>query len=157
MNLVHFSQTNWVWFSFLNLKSKMKIKGLLNVIPGIFNHVHMLLFIFFNSPFLDCKGITQPFQHMTYGLWFFFFFFWSNFLKHCKKWVKAFLKPNVFFRKFRIIQFGSFLLAKYVCRYHFLSYSGNCNVQCRLMEPLIFGGYTETKLTLCLVFELFCR
>ena len=105
MNLVHFSQTNWVWFSFLNLKSKMKIKGLLNVIPGIFNHVHMLLFIFFNffHPFLDCKGITQPFQHMTYGLWFFFL---SNFLKHCKKWVKAFLKPNVFYRKFRItVQF----------------------------------------------------
>ena len=146
MNLVHFSQTNWVWFSFLNLKSKMKIKGLLNVIPGIFNHVHMLLFIFLNffHPFLDCKGITQPFQHMTYGLWFFFL---SNFLKHCKKWVEAFLKPNVFLESLEL-QFGSFLLAKYVCGYHFLSYSGNCNVQCRLMEPLIFGA-TQKQNLLC--------
>ena len=90
MNLVHFSQTNWVWFSFLNLKSKMKIKGLLNVIPGIFNHVHMLLFIFFNSPFLDCKGITQPFQHMTYGLWFFFFFFGQISLSIAKSGWKLF-------------------------------------------------------------------
>ena len=150
MNLVHFSQTNWVWFSFLNLKSKMKIKGLLNVIPGIFNLVHMLLFIFFNSPFLDCKGITQPFQHMTYGILFFFFFFFfflSNFLKHCKKWVEAFLKPNVFLESLEL-QFGSFLLAKYVCGYHFLSYSGNCNVQCRLMEPLIFGA-TQKQNLLC--------
>ena len=147
MNLVHFSQTNWVWFFFLNLKSKMKIKGLLNVIPGIFNLVHMLLFIFFNSPFLDCKGITQPFQHMTYGLWFFFFFFLSNFLKHCKKWVEAFLKPNVFLESLEL-QFGSFLLAKYVGGYHFLSYWGNCNVQCRLMEPLIFGA-TQKQNLLC--------
>ena len=155
MNLVHFSQTNWVWFSFLNLKSKMKIKGLLNVIPGIFNHVHMLLFIFFNSPFLDCKGITQPFQHMTYGLWFFFFFGQIS-LSIAKSGWKLFWN-RMFFLESLELQFGSFLLAKYVRRYHFLSYSGNCNVQCRLMEPLIFGGYTETKLTLCLVFELFCR
>ena len=103
MNLVHFSQTNWVWFSFLNLKSKMKIKGLLNVIPGIFNLVHMLLFIFFNSPFLDCKGITQPFQHMTYGLWFFFFFFFFFFFSFSfQKLGWFFFLTECFFRKFRI-------------------------------------------------------
>ena len=86
----------------------------------------------------------------------FFFFFGQISLSIAKSGWKLFWN-RMFFLESLELQFGSFLLAKYVCRYHFLSYSGNCNVQCRLMEPLIFGGYTETKLTLCLVFELFCR
>ena len=84
------------------------------------------------------------------------FFFCQISLSIAKSGWKLFWN-RMFFLESLELQFSSFLLAKYVCGYHFLSYSGSCNVQCRLMERLILGGYTETKLTLCLVFELFCR
>ena len=83
MNLVHFSKTNWVWFSSLILRSKMKMKRLylLHVIPAISNHIIILLFILFVCLFFwgffvillsciefyfDLEGIAQPFQERTF-------------------------------------------------------------------------------------------